>query len=88
MSEAELESMRLNMRVQILEQLICSIFVVLAPTWPGGKSGLSEALEQMRRQHAKIVLPGADPATSDLYAAEFQETLGKVLSGIEAVLRT
>lgn len=83
MTEAELEAVRLKLRIEVHLVLIRMIYSGLANISPAAAQALREKFESLRQDHEKIALRGIPPAYSDLLSAEYQEALGDALSFIE-----
>lgn len=87
MTEAELEILRLRLRVEIHQMLLRGLYTGLANIGPTAAQMCRDQFAALRRDHAKIVIPGLLPGWSDMIAGEHQEILEDVLSNIEAGFR-
>jgi hypothetical protein len=81
MTNEELETMRLKMRLQMRDQLI-SIAVPLAASTPAGEQALRRWGIRAREQTAALRWPGSEPATATLMQAEYSEALEEMLGGL------
>ena len=87
MTESELETLRLKMRLEAHQVLLRMMFVGWASISPNGGQTLRGQFARLRAEHAKIAIPGMKPEYSDLVSAEYQEALDDILSDIESGLR-
>ena len=87
MTEAELEILRLKLRLEVHQVLLRGLYSGLANISPDAAQTCRNQFAALRQEHSKIVIRGLPPATSDMVAAEYQEALEDVLSNIEAGFR-
>jgi hypothetical protein len=87
MTEGELETLRLKMRIEVLQQLLRGLYTGMANSSPSVARIVREQFSALRQEHAKIVIPGVRPEYSDLIAGEYQEALEDALSHIESGIR-
>lgn len=85
MTEADLETARLRLRIRALEEVLRAICT--------GLSGLPEIADEyraqlalLRQEHAQVVLEDRNPAESDMLAGEYQEALDDVLRLVNSAL--
>jgi len=87
MTESELEILRLKVGMEAMRVLIRMLYTGLAGISPNAPTIIREKFEGLRKEHAKVAIPGIDPAMSDLVAAEYQEALDDLLGFIESGLK-
>jgi cobalamin biosynthesis protein CbiG len=88
MTEAELENLRLRLRVEVHQELLRGLYTGLANSSPTAAQGFRNQFAILRQGRSGIAIRGLPPATSDMIAAEYQEALEDVLSNIEAGFHT
>lgn len=86
MTEAELEIVRLKLKIEALLVLIGGIYTGLANSSPTASQAILGQFEKLRQDHAKIALPNYSPEYSDMLAGEYQEALEGFLKVIESGL--
>jgi hypothetical protein len=84
MTEGELQTLRLKARLEVLQVLIRGLYTGLANISPNAAQGWRNRFAELRKEHAKIAIPGVPSEYSDLIAAEYQEALEDSLSNIES----
>ena len=87
MTEAELELVRLKMKIEALYALVHGLYTGLANSSPIAAKGFRDQFAALRQLHAQIVPPNMPPAYSDLVAAEYGEILSGYLTQIESGFR-
>ncbi len=88
MTEAELEILRLKLRIEVLQTMVRGLYTGLANMSPGGGRAYRDRFAALRQDHSKIALPGVPAEYSDMMAAEYQEILADVIQDIESGFRS
>jgi hypothetical protein len=88
MTTGELEILRLKLSLEVHRVLLRGLYIAAANSIPGGAQACRDRFAALRKEHAKIVIPGIPPEYSDMVTAEYQEALEDALSSIEAGFRS
>lgn len=88
MTEQELETIRIRIRLEIFRMLFSNVYTWLARlSSPNVAPILLESFEELRKSHSRVFLTGVAPEYSDMMSAEYQEALDEILKQIEDGLR-
>jgi hypothetical protein len=83
MTEAEI---KLETRLLAIEYMISNVYVLLHRVHGSTPAMVFEAHRRARERLRTDTIPGADPAQSDLWMAEIQENVERMLISIEEML--
>ena len=66
MTEKELDIIRIKIKTEILQVLLRGLYTGLANSSPTAAQACRDRFEALRKDHAKITIPGLTPEYSDL----------------------
>lgn len=87
MTDAELQTFRQDMKIEVIRVLLRGLYTGLANSSPTGGTMVRNRFEELRKEHAKIALPGLPEGYSDMLAGEYQVALDETIAFIEAGIR-
>jgi len=88
MTEAELDILRLKLKIEVHQLLLRGLYTGLVNSSPTGPQAYRDRFAALRQEHSKIAIPGIPPEYSDMLSGEYQEALEDTLSFIEAGFRS